>query len=259
MLEIAYTMHRGRLSRYQEDCLLIQDQVYQKASLPIASQCFAGNEVLLAVADGIHSSPTPHRASRLVLEALVKVIREHPEWLQDGLVANRHLRQVQERLAEQLADHPQTAGSATTMVAAHLRGQQAAVLNVGDSRAYQVNAEGQWRRLTKDHTVLQGLIDQGLASPEIEYSRMYLALEHVLCADFGSADFAIHRVMVTLEPGNRLVLCSDGIHDEIGEVALRALFDPALDVAAQARVWRDAVWQHGAHDNLSLVVAMVAG
>lgn len=257
MLEIAYTMHRGRLSRHQEDCLLIQDQVYQKGSLPIASQCFAEGEALLAVADGVHSSPTPHRASRLVLEELGKVIREHPEWLQDGFVANRHLRRVQERLADQLADHPQTVGSSTTLVVAHLRGQQAAVLNVGDSRAYQVNAEGQWRRLTKDHTVLQGLIDRGLAAPEIEYSRMYLALEHVLCADFGSADFAIHRVMVTLEPGDRLVLCSDGVHDEIGEAQLQALFDPTLDVAAQAKVWRDAVWNHGAHDNLSLIVAIL--
>ena len=258
MFEIAYTMHRGRLSRHQEDCLLIQDQIHQKGSLPIAAQHFAGDEVLLAVADGVHSSPSPHRASRLVLEALVTAVRDHPEWLQDGLVANRHLRQVQERLAEQLADHPQMVGSATTIVVAHLRGEQAAVLNVGDSRAYQVSAAGRWQRLTKDHTVLQGLIDRGLASPEIDYSRIYLALEHVLCADFGSADFAIHRVRVTLEPGDRLVLCSDGVHDEIGEAALWELFDPALDVAAQARVWRDAVWNHGAHDNLSLVMAMAA-
>jgi hypothetical protein len=35
------------------------------------------------------------------------------------------------------------------------------------------------------------------------------------------------------------------------------LFDPALDVAAQAKVWRDAVWRHGAKDNLSLVVVTV--
>lgn len=259
MLEIAYTMNQGRLSRSQEDCILINRMVYQKRGLPITAQTLADGEALLAVADGVHSSPTPHRASRLVLEELIKAIREHPEWRQDGWVANRHLRQVQERLAEQLADHPQTVGSSTTIVVAHLRGEQAAILNVGDSRAYQVSAAGQWQRLSKDHTVLQGLIDRGLASPEIEYSRMYLALEHVLCADFGSDDFAIHRVMVTLEPGDRLVLCSDGIHDEIGEAQLQALFDPTLGVAAQTKVWRDAVWQHGAHDNLSLVVAMATG
>ncbi|MDQ5911504.1 MAG: family protein phosphatase [Pseudomonadota bacterium] len=256
MLEIAYTMNQGRLSRSQEDCILINRIVYQKRGLPITAQTLTDGEALLAVADGVHSSPTPHRASRLVLEELVKSLREHPEWLQEGFIANRHLRQVQERLADQLAQHPQTAGSATTIVAAHFHGQRAAVLNVGDSRAYQVSAAGQWRRLSKDHTVLQGLIDRGLASPDIEYSRIYMALEHVLCADFGSDDFAIQQVMVTLEPGDRLILCSDGIHDEIGEAQLQALFDPTLEVAAQTKVWRDAVWQHGAHDNLSLIVAM---
>ena len=70
-------------------------------------------------------------------------------------------------------------------------------------------------------------------------------------------DFAIHWVWVTLEPGDTLMLCSDGIHDQIGEEILWELFDPALDVAAQAKVWRDAVWRHGAKDNLSLVVVRV--
>ena len=57
-----------------------------------------------------------------------------------------------------------------------------------------------------------------------------------------------------LEPGDRLVPCSDGIHDEIGEEMLWELFDPSLDVAAQTKIWRDAVWKCGAKDNLSLVV-----
>lgn len=151
----------------------------------------------------------------------------------------------------------QVYGAASTLAVAHVRGQHSAILNVGDSRVYQVNREGQWRRLSKDHTVLQGMIDRGEASPDAEYASVYGLLEHVLCADSEESDFAIYRVLVTLEPGDTLVLCSDGIHDEIGEEMLWKLFDPALDVVAQAKVWRDAVWTHGARDNLSLVVAMI--
>ena len=136
---------------------------------------------------------------------------------------------------------------------AHVRGQRAAILNVGDSRVYRVNREGRWRRLSEDHTVLQGMIDRGEASPDTEYASLYMALAHVLCADSEEGDFVIHRVLVALEPGDTLVLCSDGIHDQIGEAMLWALFDPALDVAAQAKVWRDAVWRDGAKDNLSLI------
>ncbi|MFZ4789354.1 MAG: PP2C family protein-serine/threonine phosphatase [Candidatus Competibacteraceae bacterium] len=257
MFEIAYTMHRGKQNHHQEDCILVNGDLYQECVLPVAALSLAADEVLLAVADGVHSSPMPHRASRTVLEELTQAIREHPEWLQGGFVANRHLRQVQERLADRLAVHPQTFGTASTIAVAHIRGQRAAILNVGDSRVYHSNGEGQWQRLSKDHTVLQGMIDKGQALPDTVYSSMYMMLEHVLCADHEENDFAIHRIMVPLMSDDRLVLCSDGIHDEIGEEMMWTLFDPSLDVKAQTKLWRDAVWRHGAKDNLSLVVAVI--
>ena len=222
MLEIAYTMHQGKICRQQQDCILIDGAVHQDSVLPITALSLAGDEVLLAVADGVASSGgnrriAPQQASRIVLEELVKAVREHPEWLQEGFVANRHVRRVQERLSDRLADHPQTYGAASTLALAHVRGQRAAILNVGDSRVYHADREGRWRRLSKDHTVLQGMIDRGEASPDKEYASLYMALAHVLCADPEENDFAIHRVLVTLKPGDTLVLCSDGIHDEIGE------------------------------------------
>jgi len=258
MFEIAYTMHRGKVCRQQQDCILIGGAIHQVPMLPITAATLAADEALLAVADGVASSGgdrriAPQRASRIVLEELVKAIRERPEWLQEGFVANRHVRQVQARLSDRLADNPDTRGAASTLAVAHVRGHRAAILNVGDSRAYRANRAGGWWRLSKDHTVLQDLIDRGEASPDTEYASLYGALAHVLCADSEEGDFAIHRVLVTLEPGDTLLLCSDGVHDEIGEAMLWELFDPALDAAAQARVWRDAVWRKGAKDNLSLI------
>lgn len=179
MLTLAYTMHRGKVCRQQQDCILIDGAIHQ------------------------------------------------------------------------------VYGAASTLAVAHVRGQHSAILNVGDSRVYQVNREGRWRRLSKDHTALQGMIDRGEALPDAEYPSVYGMLEHVLCADPEENDFAIYRVLATLEPGDTLVLCSDGIHDEIGEKMLWELFDAGLDVAAQTKVWRDAVWKCGAKDSLSLVVVRV--
>jgi serine/threonine protein phosphatase PrpC len=258
-LTLAYTMHRGKICRQQQDGLLIDGTIHQIPVLPITALSLAGDEAVLAVADGVASSGgdrriAPQQASRIVLEELRKAVREHPEWLQDGFIANRHVRRAQARLAERLANHRKTYGAASTLAVAHVRGQNSAILSVSDSRVHQVNQEGQWRRLSKDHTVLQGMIDRGEASPDAEYASVYGMLEQMLCADAEESDFAIHRVLATLEPGDTLVLCSDGIHDEIGEAMLWELFDPLLDVAAQTKVWRDAVWRHGARDNLSLVV-----
>ncbi|NJN47811.1 MAG: SpoIIE family protein phosphatase [Candidatus Competibacteraceae bacterium] len=260
MLNVAYTMHRGKICRQQQDCLLIADTVYQQNVLPITTLSLAAGDVFLGVADGVAASGgnrriAPQQASRIVLEELVRAVRDHPEWRYDGFVANRHIRLVQGRLADKLASNPKTFGTASTIAIVHIRDRQAAILNVGDSRVYQVKQNGQWQRLSKDHTVLQSLIDRGEAKPDREYAALYGALEHVLCADHDEGDFAIHRVIVALEHGDTLVLCSDGIHDEIGEDKMWNLFDPVLDVEAQTRVWRDAAWRAGAGDNLSLVVA----
>lgn len=256
-MEIAFTQHRGKINRQQQDCLLVNGAIYQARALPVTTLTLAADDVLLAVADGVASSSAPHRASRTVLEELAKAIQQHPEWRHEGFVSARHLRHAQTRLAGQLADNPKTYGAATTIALAHIRSPRAVVLNVGDSRVYHADREGRWQRLSKDHTVLQGLIDQGKASPDKEYASIYNDLEHVLIADHEDIDFAIHRVVVTLAPDDTLVLCTDGVHDVLGEQAMWGMFDPKLAVAEQVRVWREAVWRAGAGDNLSLVVAAI--
>ena len=256
MLEIAYTMHRGKVSRQQQDGLLVKGAIHQAPALAVKTQHLLENEALLAVADGVYSSHQPQRASRSALEALAEVVQQHPERLTEGgLINGWHLRRVQERLANRLAVQPDTYGSSTTIAVAQIQGSRAAILNVGDSRVYQAKRDGAWQRLSKDHTVLQGLIDKGEASPDQNYASLYGMLEYVLCADHESEDFALHRVVVALEAGDWLVLCSDGVHDELGEERMWALFDPEREVGAQVKVWRDAVWAHGARDNFSLIVA----
>ena len=155
--------------------------------LPITALTLTVDEVLLAVADGVASSGgnrriAPQQASRIVLEELVKAVREHPEWLQEGFVANRHVRRVQERLSDRLADHLKTYGAATTIAIAHVRGHRAAVLNVGDSRGYHADREGRWRRLSKDHTVLQGMIDRGEALAGIRNTPACIGRWSMCCA-----------------------------------------------------------------------------
>ncbi len=95
--EIAYAMHRGKVCCQQQDCLLIDGAIHQVPVLPITAATLTADEALLAVADGVACSGgdrriAPQRASRIVLEELAIAVRDHPEWLQDGFVANRHVR-----------------------------------------------------------------------------------------------------------------------------------------------------------------------
>jgi serine/threonine protein phosphatase PrpC len=94
MLNIAYTMHRGKICRQQQDCLLIGDTVYQRNVLPITVLSLAADDVFFGVADGVAASGgnrriAPQQASRTVLEELVRAVRDYPEWRHDGFLANR--------------------------------------------------------------------------------------------------------------------------------------------------------------------------
>ena len=100
VLTLAFTMHRGKLNRQQQDCLLVNGVIHQESVLPITSLRLATNDVLFAVADGVASSPAPRRASRTVLEALARVVQERAEWRYEGFVSARHLRQAQAHLAK---------------------------------------------------------------------------------------------------------------------------------------------------------------
>lgn len=254
MPQLAYTMHRGLVARPQQDALVVGDEIFQRERLPIRTSAVGTEDLLLAVADGVGTSPVPARASRFVLEALVKVVDHHPEWRQDGFVSAKHLRAVQQRLADRLGADRRTYGAATTLALVHVRGTDAVVLNAGDSRVYHVDGLGQWRRLSKDHTQLQALIDAGQARVDQAYASLYRALESALIADPEEEAFPIHRERIGLLPGARLVLCTDGVHEVLGETELWRLFDSGLDACAQLSVWHEAVLRRGAPDNFSLVL-----
>ena len=73
-------------------------------------------------------------------------------------------------------------------------------------------------------------------------------------ADFEEFDFAMHHTKQRINAGDTLLLCSDGVHDELGDEYLFSLLDSRLTLIEQAQVWRDAVLRAGASDNFSMVL-----
>ena len=68
-------------------------------------------------------------------------------------------------------------------------------------------------------------------------------------------DFDVHRAEAPFLPGDRLLLCSDGVHDTLGDPRLMKLADPGLTLRQQVDVWRKAVLLAGAPDNFSMLLA----
>lgn len=242
---IAYTQHCGD-NPDQQDTLWSGLRIFQERDLPPRQYLSNEVEVFAAVADGVANSPAPRRASRIALQSLATDIAAAKPF-NASLVRRAH-----GCLCDALA-RGRNYGSATTLTAAACRGERCTVVSVGDSRAYRFAADGQWEQITRDHTILNRLIDEGAAEEGVAYAGFYGMLDSCLTADDADTEFSIHYSTTTFMPGDMLLLCTDGVHDTLGE-ELMALFDRNAGALAQVRRWRQAILDAGAPDNFSLVL-----
>jgi serine/threonine protein phosphatase PrpC len=246
-LEIAWTQHRGR-DPLQQDALWNGAKVFQHGKLPVDQRVVAAGRQVFAIADGVASSPVPQRASRLVLELLAAEVA-------DGARFDvRLIRRLHGGLCDALAKG-KTFGTSTTLVAVECLEDCCAVLNVGDSRAYRIAASGEWQQISHDHSLINAYIARGEADANQEYASLYDSLDSCLVADDEEMDFDVHRAEAPFLPGDRLLLCSDGVHDTLGDERLKKLADPGLTLRQQVEVWRKAVLLAGAPDNFSMLLA----
>jgi protein phosphatase len=158
------------------------------------------------------------------------------------------------RLADQILASSKLKGMATTAVAVLIDGDTATVAHVGDSRLYRLR-DGQLDRLTRDHSWVEEQIRAG-ALTEVA-ARQHPWRNIVTRALSGSDDLDVEVREVTLEPGDRLLLCSDGVFavltdDEISKVLGR---EAALDDLCHTLI--RAVNDGGGPDNVTAVVIKV--
>lgn len=222
---------------------------------------------VMIVADGIGGHEGGEVASRTALLATMRFILETPKWslrFDDPATRAAEVEEVRARAAEyfktvhdelrQIASsRAELAGMGTTLTVAYVVDRDLFVLHVGDSKAYLLRG-GALRQVTHDHTVAQEYADMGLIpQEEVPKHRM----QHVLTRAVGGpeerlqCDFELLR----LEPGDRLLLCSDGLTDmtEEGEIAAILAEHASSDAACRALV--DRANERGGRDNVTVILA----
>lgn len=191
---------------------------------------------LWAVADGMGGMRAGDVAAQAVVDALAAL-----EIVSDTTMADA----LQGASA---AIHAAGGGrSGATIVAAHIVGAEATILWAGDSRAYHVHGDAV-RQVTRDHSLVQDLVDAGLLEPAKAESH---PRANVITRAIGVApQVAIDTVRVGLVPGDRLLLCSDGVSRSLipADLAVRQPIETLADRLLAAALDRDGT------DNASLVL-----
>lgn len=210
---------------------------------------------LLVIADGVGGAVRGDVASSAAVDELLKLDLDRVESSDDALgalVAAVH--RAHDRLREIVREHPELEGTSTTISAGIFDGRRLGVVHVGDSRGYLLR-NGELQPLTTDHTLVQSLIDEGRITEE--EARVHPHRNLILRAVDGVHEPDPDAHLVDLEPGDRLLFCSDGCSGVL-DVALMA--DLAghgddLEDAAQ-RLVRSAL-EAGSSDNITVVLAEV--
>jgi protein phosphatase len=151
---------------------------------------------------------------------------------------------------------PGLEGMGTTICAAGLLTDgHLALVNVGDSRAYLWHG-GALTQLTQDHTVTAELIQRGeIRKEEAPQHPHYGVLTRALGV---GTDIEIDRRTVALEKGDRIVVCSDGLFNELSGEEIASAMAGGGDGAAIVDNLIDRALGHGGRDNVSVVIAEIA-
>jgi len=210
--------------------------------------------VLLVLADGMGGARSGDVASRIAAETVVRSYREAKS--SDPLAdLGAAVAAANQAIFAENTRQDELPGMATTVTAAVVRGADIFVAHVGDSRAYLARA-GKLEQLTEDHSLVARLVAEGqLTSDEARFDpRRNLLTRSVGLA--ATVPIDARRVQWKLEPGDTLLLCSDGLH---GLVADRDLV-PILARAELKKVATeliDIANDAGGSDNITVIVARV--
>lgn len=212
-------------------------------------------DILLIVADGLGGHRGGEVASRRATELVGPLFAQSeadPE-----LRLARAIEETNRRIHEESQSDGELEGMGTTVVCLLVAagGGPSWVAHVGDSRLYRLRS-GSIERLTEDHSLVAALVRQGALSPE--EARVDPRRNQILRALGVRKEVEVDIAPVELAPGDRLLLCTDGLHGLIGDREIQLLIEEAeADLEAAVARLIDAAKCAGGTDNVTCMLVQI--
>lgn len=237
-MNIGYLTDRGRRRPTNEDSLRVVEDL---------------NFFMLA--DGVGGNRSGEIASEQALDSLEKFLRHNPqEPLSSREDIFRYFRAavnyVNHFIIKLSESQPQYAGMATTLAFAYVRDDVMYVSNVGDSRVYLIH-DGMIQQITDDHTYVNDLVKMGAISKDEAHVH---ARKNVITRAIGAnANNEPDCFSVPVRKGDRILLCSDGLYDEVDDETILSTISRFDDMQACAEDLVAMANENGGNDNVSVI------
>ena len=258
--------HVGKVRKSNQDhfllCSLHKQMEIHGTSLPNPGQLPLRGERLAFmafVADGVGGHAAGEEASRIALEAVARYVTQSMQcyYTNDSHQEHQFLEELTDSVMEchqqvttEADSNPARQGMATTLTLAIVVWPWAYVVQVGDSRCYQLR-DGELIQLTRDQTVAQELYDKGVLSTA---EAMDSKWAHVLASAIGGPEATPVINRIAMQRDDVLMLCSDGLTGYVSEEQIcRRLVEMESSQQVAEALIADAL-EGGGGDNITVVV-----
>jgi len=262
-LSVAAGSHPGVGDRQNEDRFAVA--AYQVSATDPTPALFA------IVADGIGG----HRAGEVASEIGVEMVSQavaQSDASQPVAIMQAAIIQASQAIYAQAEADPAKQGMGTTCVCAWVIADRLYTASVGNSRLYLLRG-GVLRRLTVDHTWVQEAVEAGALTPQqarthpnANVIRRYLGsrkrveVDGRLCLAPGESDRQARANQgLRLQPGDRLILCSDGLHDVVADSAIQEIAGRIDELQAMVNALIAQANQNDGRDNVTVIALEMPG
>ena len=212
---------------------------------------YAGTSLFL-VADGMGGHAGGDVASAIATRHLTTLDHDYSAPRDAEIEATGAFLSAAAELADTVAEHPELTGMGTTVSGLIRVGDQVVVVHIGDSRIYLFR-DGELSQITADHTFVQRLVDSGRITAE---EAAVHPKRSVLMRVLGDIDLdpEIDTSVLDTRPGDRWLLCSDGLSSYVDEATIRAALAEGLPTESTTDSLVRSALEAGAPDNVTVLL-----
>lgn len=208
--------------------------------------CVAPELGLWAVADGMGGYKGGKIASRIV-------VRQLAEDTMNGLSLPESVARIHHAIIRAAKADPENQGMGSTLVAMVTTADHYEIAWVGDSRAYLWDGAA-LRQLTTDHSYVQHLVAEGVIS---EQEAAVHPARHAVTQALGAEELetvTVDTVKGALENNHKILLCSDGLTNEVADDRIAAILGQSADPQSAVDCLISEAKQNGGADNITVIV-----
>ncbi len=213
------------------------------------------DRVLAVVCDGMGGHLAGDVASRMAVSALRAVWEqtkdipalpaESEAWLKEQITA------VNQKIFDHSRAHEECQGMGTTVVCALYTGKTLTVAHIGDSRCYLLHNES-FTQLTEDHSLVNELVRTGgISKEDAEHHPRKNVLTKALGTD---PEVAVEAHSFEIEPGDKVLLCSDGLTNKVDDEKLKEMLQSASSLEEKAELLVQMANDNGGEDNITVAL-----